>query len=104
MDNNLPIPITNEKDLLFYEDYLKQEFTTVNTQESYEYLENFLKCVVKIDCEIANRIESKIGTLETFGKDFLVINLQNQKKSIILLKCVKFITILQNNKKYPYSQ
>ncbi len=104
MDNNLPVPIYNDEDLLFYEDYLKQEFTTINTQKSYEYLKNFLNCIVKIDCEIANRIESKIGTLETFGEDFLVITLQNQKKSIILLKCVKFITILQNSKKHPYSQ
>ena len=96
MDDNLPIPIYSDKDLLFYENYLNREFPSTNTENSYEYLNKFLKSIVKIDCGIGNRIESKIGILDSINEDFLVI-IQNQKKCIILLKCVKFITVLRQN-------
>lgn len=104
MNDNLPIPITTENDLSVYENYLIEEFdvSPKPTPNLTDYLKSYIGKPVKIDCDIGNRFESKIGILTQVGKDFITISLQSKKDMIIALKTVKFLTILQNSIKNPY--
>ncbi|MBE6787603.1 MAG: hypothetical protein E7537_04570 [Ruminococcaceae bacterium] len=102
MNNNFPIPITNENDLTYYQDYLNSEFENNDFQTENNYFNEFLGCLVEIEfiSHLANN--NKIGILENFNKNFITINLQNKNKTIIAVKCIKSITILQNKTKSPY--
>lgn len=102
MYTNFPVPINDDSDLEFYENYLKQEFKTTATT-FVQSLKAYIGCTLKIDCVTCNRIEAKIGKLLTVGEDFILLNLsQTNQKTIISLDTVKFVTILKNNTKNLY--
>lgn len=111
MENKFPVPIINEKDLKVYEDFIKvdnpkkQNLPKMYTPETLlnnvflpAYLKMHIGKLVKIECLIGNRIETKIGTLLEIGADFLVIKLKEQCCSMVIEgSSVKFITIIHNN-------
>lgn len=98
MYDNLPPSITTENDLLVYEDYLNRETEEIVPKKPKDCLKDFLNRVVKIVC--GNTVI--IGVLEEIGNDFLIITSRNLKKTAIARNNVKFITVLQNNTKFPY--
>ena len=104
MNSNFPVPITSVTDLEFYENYLKEEFphktdTDINL---HKHLKTLVGNIVKIDCSVGNRLESKIGKLIQVGEDFLTLNLQNGRNLSVCLSNIKFVTVLQRNTKNPH--
>ncbi len=103
MNNEFPVPITSEADLIHYEKYLEQEFAPPSTQKT---LLNKLECYiggrVKIDLFSPYRADSRIGILKDIGQDYLVLKTQSQTECFIPFCVVKCITILQNNKTLPH--
>ena len=114
MENNFPVPIVNEKDLMVYEDYLKADnkkqtfITTKNKSYIPEtltnpvflpaYLKNHIGKLVKIEALVGDCLQSKIGTLLQVGADFIVIKLnQNCSSMVIEGRSIKFITIIHDN-------
>ncbi len=104
MHNDFPVPITSDKDLDIYQSYLSSELeeSNITANNMTANLKCYIGNLVKTDCAVGNRLESKIGILDTVGEDFVILNLQSRKKALIPLNSVKFLTILQNNTKSPY--
>ncbi len=104
MNDNFPIPITDETDLEFYEEYLKEEFTLATDKKPTlcAALKSYIGKAVKADCAIGNRLESRIGILTEVGDDFFMIKPPNRREIIINLNSLKFLSILQNNTKPPH--
>lgn len=101
MNTDFPTPITSFADLKTYENYLQEEFC--DKSPTFKNLFNtLLESVIKIDCTVGNRLEAKIGKLKEIGDDYVLLTLQNGKNMIIGLESIKFVTILQNNIKYPH--
>ena len=112
MKDNFPLPIVSEKDLSVYEDFLLQDtkhLTQNNKSFTPEtltnpiflpaYLKNHIGKLVKIEAQIGENLETKIGTLMQIGADFVVIKLkQNCSSMVIEGKCIKFITIIHDKK------
>ena len=104
MNNDFPIPITRQHDLDYYENYLDNEFSMVEKQETRlsQFLKTYIGKPIKIDYAIGNKSEARMGVLSSVGDDFLVIKSQNQNDIIIPLASVKSLTVLQNNTKLPH--
>ncbi len=104
MNDNFPTPITNETDLEFYENYLKDEFVTVeNKAETFtDLLKKYIGKPIKADCTIGNRVEYRIGILSSVGMDFIIIKPNRNREIIIKLQSIKFISVLPNNTKLPH--
>lgn len=105
MNTDLPIPITSDADLEYYEDYLKQEFpaSTPNTENRLaDYMKNYIGKQIKTELVPYNKTDSRIGVLLRTGDDFLVIKMPNHRETLIPLKSIKTITVLQNNTKPPH--
>ena len=103
MNSQLPIPITDESDLNYYEQYLNQELSTVTNAKVHLYatLNAYIGKLVKIDFT-GIKPESRMGKLSQVGDDFLIIKSNNQSEIIIPITSVKFLTVLQNNTKLPH--
>lgn len=114
MENNFPVPIVNEKDLMVYEDFLKannkKQTALAPKNKSYipetltnpvflpAYLKNHIGKLVKIESLVGDCLQSKIGTLLQVGADFIVIKLnQNCSSMVIEGRSIKFITIIHDN-------
>lgn len=103
MDNQFPIPITDETDLNYYESYLNREFSEITTPKPQlcAFLKAYIGKPVKIEI-ISNKTETRMGKLSQVGNDFLSLKAHNQTETIIPLTSVKVATVLQNNTKLPH--
>lgn len=102
MNSDFPIPINSESDLQAYENYLTDMDKPKNHTALFdEHFKTLIGYIIKADLVIGNRLESKIGTLESIGEDFFILGIQNQKSIIIKSKSVISITILQKSTKRP---
>lgn len=114
MENNFPVPITNENDLKIYEDYLKKDTKMQRTQKctlkSYTpetltnsvflpaYLKKHVGKLVKIEALVGDCLVCRVGTLLEIGADFVVIKLQQNCCSMVIEgSSIKFITIIHDN-------
>lgn len=105
MNTDLPMPITTDTDLDYYEQYLKREFSTI-TQPTENclahHIKNYIGKQIKAELIPYDRVDIRLGVLLRTGDDFLVIKMPNLQEAVIPLKSVKAITVLQNNTKPPY--
>lgn len=106
MEDNFPVPITNENDLKVYEDYLNHNTlqkpytpeTLTNPIFLPAYLKNHIGKLVKVEALIGDCLQSRIGTLMQIGADFVTIKLSQGCSSMVIEgKCIKFITIIHDN-------
>lgn len=109
MSDNFPIPINNETDLVFYENYLNKEFendislTIHKTKTLKNLLESYIGFFIKAEVCVGNRLEVRVGKLLEIGQDYLCLSSSSNKcKTIIDIKSVRFFTIPQNNYKNLY--
>lgn len=126
MDNKLPVHITNEKDLEFYEAFIsdmksnngkamqiqhsnipmtkqkqinfKTDSPTLCPDMLYKFLSNHIGKLIRIDFLIGNRTESKSGKLINVGKEYIVLKLFRSGCTMICdIKSIKFVTIVHDN-------
>ena len=114
MENNFPVPIVSEKDLMVYEDFLKadtkKQTALAPKNKSYipetltnpvflpAYLKNHIGKLVKIESLVGDCLQARVGTLLQVGADFIVIKLnQNCSSMVIEGRSIKFITIIHDN-------
>lgn len=103
MNNQLPVPITDETDLDYYKSYLNREFSEITTPKATlcALLKAYIGKSVKIDI-VGYKPETRMGKLSQIGDDYLILKSQNQTEIIIPLTSVKLVTVLQNNTKPPH--
>lgn len=118
MENNFPCPIKEEKDLSFYEDYIKEQ-----NQSSCQIIDKSVGCtmdytnrqadspiympaylsgmkgkLIRVESLIGDRLEARTGILLKVGADFLVIKLfKGSSTMIIKWSTVKYITVVHSN-------
>lgn len=112
MENNLPMPITSDRDLKVYENFLRNQSKnqTAVSKNSYipdtltnnvylpAFLKNHIGKLVKIESLIGNGLESRTGTLMQVGADFVVIKLKASCSSMVIEgRSIKYITIVHDN-------
>lgn len=105
MRESFPTPITTDKDLEFYEAYLKQEFENLASKKFEERLKSLIGSLVKAECLISNRLEIRTGYLLEVGEDFILLKQsQSNQKTMLRTDTVKFLHILNDApKNYTYS-
>lgn len=119
MEYAKPRHIVNEKDLKFYENYLKNDTVTckeislsapaeapkriipetlTNPVFFQGYLKNHRGKLIKVESVLGDRLESRTGILLEVGNDFLVIKLQRSCLSMMIPgSFIKYITIIHDN-------
>ena len=122
MEHNFPCPIRNDKDLNFYEDYLKRcdteqgekscQMTVENspsrgintyTRLSDEaflpaYLKTMTGKLVRVESLIGGCLESRIGILLEVGADYIVLKLYRGCSTMICdASSIKYITVIHDN-------
>lgn len=104
MRENFPSPITDEKDLDFYQNYLKREFETTAPNTLHRKLKTLIGSLVKAECLLGNQHQIKIGYLLEVGEDFITLKQpQSNAKTIIRTDTVKLLHILKDaQKNYTY--
>ena len=121
MEHNFPCPITGDKDLKYYEDYLKKcekpqmgnntecRMTVENRPEHSNmclndtaYLPGFLNTMVgklvRVESLIGGCLESRIGILLNVGTDYIVLKLYRGCSTMICeFSAIKYITVIHDN-------
>lgn len=126
MEHNFPCPITGDKDLKYYEDYLKKcdnageepqiknsGYKRNMTVESGSargnmrltdtaYLPAFLNTMVgklvRVESLIGGCLESRVGILMKAGADYIVLKLYRGCSTMICeASSVKYITVIHDN-------
>lgn len=126
MEHNFPCPITGDKDLKYYEDYLKKSDTDCeepimrnNATErkmtvekgmprgnmrlsDTAYLPAFLNTMVgklvRVESLIGGRLESRVGILMRVGADYIVLKLYRGCSTMICeASSIKYITVIHDN-------
>ena len=116
MEHNFPCPITGDKDLKYYEDYLKKcdneekigimvekrpECSNVQLNDT-AYLPAFLNTMVgklvRVESLIGGCLESRVGILFKVGADYIVLNLYRGCSTMICeFSSIKYITVIHDN-------
>lgn len=104
MHENFPYPITDEKDLDFYQDYLKREFETTTPNTLNSKLKTLIGSLIKAEYLLGNQPQIKTGYLSEVGEDFIMLKPpQSNAKTIIRTETVKLLHILKDaQKNYTY--
>lgn len=122
MEHNFPCPIRSDKDLNFYEDYLKScdteqgdkscQMTVENspsrgvntcTRLSDEaflpaYLKTMTGKLVRVESLIGGCLESRVGILLEVGADYIVLKLYRGCSTMICeASSIKYITVIHDN-------
>ncbi len=116
MEHNFPCPITGEKDLKYYEDYLKksdnrtESRVTVERASKYNdicltdtaYMPAFLNTMVgklvRVESLIGGCLENRIGILLNVGADYIVLKLYRCCSTMICeASSIKYITVIHDN-------
>ena len=126
MEHNFPCPITGDKDLKYYEDYLKKSDTdceepmmrnnAIERKMTVEkgmprgnmclsdtaYLPAFLNTMVgklvRVESLIGGRLESRLGILMRVGADYIVLKLYRGCSTMICeASSIKYITVIHDN-------
>ena len=116
MEHNFPCPITGDKDLKYYEDYLKlgdsrneRKMTVENppknnntcmTDTSYmpAFLNTMVGKLVRVESLIGGRLESRVGILMRAGTDYIVLKLYRGCSTMICeASSIKYITVIHDN-------
>ena len=122
MEHNFPCPIRSDKDLNFYEDYLKSCDTEqgdksckmtvenshsrgVNTctrlsEEAFlpAYLKTMTGKLVRVESLIGGCLESRVGILLEVGADYIVLKLYRGCSTMICdASSIKYITVIHDN-------
>lgn len=116
MEHNFPCPITGEKDLKYYEDYLKKSDNGTESRVTVEraskcndirltdtaYMPAFLNTMVgklvRVESLIGGCLESRIGILLNVGADYIVLKLYRGCSTMICeASSIKYITVIHDN-------
>lgn len=122
MEHNFPCPIKSDKDLRFYEDYLKNcdadktEQSRKMTVESCSprnmtaytrlsdavfmpaYLKTHIGKLVRVESLIGGCLESRVGILLEVGADYIVLKLYRGCSTMICeASSVRYITVIHDN-------
>ena len=122
MENNLPCPIRSDKDLNFYEDYLKScdteqgeksckmtvENSPLRERKTYmrlsdaaflpAYLKTMTGKLVRVESLIGGCLESRVGILLEVGADYIVLKLYRGCSTMICeASSIKYITVIHDN-------
>lgn len=127
MEHNFPSPITSDKDLKYYEDYLKScntESEALQTRKNSSneckitvesgsprgnmrmtdtvYLPAFLNTMVgklvRVESLIGGCLESRVGILMRVGADYIVLKLYRGCSTMICeASSIKYITVIHDN-------
>lgn len=116
MEHNFPCPITGEKDLKYYEDYLKKSDNRQENRVTVEnrtpsnnvrltdtaYMPAFLNTMVgklvRVESLIGGCLESRIGILLNVGADYIVLKLYRGCSTMICeASSIKYITVIHDN-------
>lgn len=116
MEHNFPCPITGDKDLKYYEDYLKkcdnEEKIGITVEKRPEcsnvrlndtaYLPAFLNTMVgklvRVESLIGGCLESRVGILFKVGADYIVLKLYRGCSTMICeFSSIKYITVIHDN-------
>ncbi len=116
MEHNFPCPITGEKDLKYYEDYLKKSENGTESRVTVEraskcndirlndtaYMPAFLNTMVgklvRVESLIGGCLESRIGILLNVGADYIVLKLYRGCSTMICeASSIKYITVIHDN-------
>ena len=91
MEKNFPCPIVSEKDLNYYESYLKKC--------GEAKVKAAPPAVSSAPCRlIGGRLESRVGTLLEVGADYLILKLYRGCSTMICeLSSVKYVTVIHDN-------
>lgn len=116
MEHNFPCPITGDKDLKYYEDYLKKcdngeeigmtvekrsECSNIRLKDT-AYLPAFLNTMVgklvRVESLIGGCLESRVGILFKVGADYIVLKLYRGCSTMICeFSSIKYITVIHDN-------
>lgn len=95
---NFPKSITSEKDLDVYKNYLDKNFPKTNTSGENGFLSRYTGKTVKIEMNIGNRTEIKIGILTDVYGDCIVLSRPRESFTMLCkYDAVKCITVMQSN-------
>ena len=116
MEHNFPCPITGEKDLKYYEDYLKKcdngsegPIRVENGSKrpnirlsDVAYLPGLLNTMigklVRVESLIGGCLESRVGILMNVGADYVVLKLYRGCSTMICeASSIKYITVVHDN-------
>ena len=122
MEHNFPCPIRSDKDLSFYEDYLKSCDTEQGDKSCQMTVENsplrgvntctrlsdaaflpaYLKTMtgklVRVESLIGGCLESRVGILLEVGADYIVLKLYRGCSTMICdASSIKYITVIHDN-------
>ena len=116
MEHNFPCPITGEKDLKYYEDYLKKSENGTESRVTVEraskcndirlndtaYMPAFLNTMVgklvRVESLIGGCLESRIRILLNVGADYIVLKLYRGCSTMICeASSIKYITVIHDN-------
>ena len=101
MDDNFPVPLTNERDLDLYEKYINNADSGFK-KSLPQYLSCHIGKPVRVETVILNRMDTKAGILLDVGRDYLVLKLPECQSMIIEGSCIKFITVIHNGNYRKY--
>ena len=108
MEKNFPCPIVSEKDLNYYESYLKKcgeakvkAAPPAVSSAPCRITDILKKCVgklVRVESLIGGRLEIRVGTLLEVGADYLILKLYRGCSTMICeLSSVKYVTVIHDN-------
>ena len=97
MEQNFPMSIKSEKDLVLYEKYLKND-SIMNTTNFENYLINNRGKLVKVESLICGRLQSRVGILMEVGEDHIIIKPARAcVTTAIKIEDIKYITVIHDN-------
>lgn len=116
MEHNFPCPITGDKDLKYYEDYLKKcdngSDCSIRVENGSKrpnirlsdmaYLPGLLNTMigklVRVESLIGGCLESRVGILMNVGADYVVLKLYRGCSTMICeASSIKYITVVHDN-------
>lgn len=116
MEHNFPCPITGDKDLKYYEDYLKKcdngsecrvtvekgskcnNMRLTDTAYMPAFLNTMVGKLVRVESLIGGCLESRVGILMNVGADYIVLKLYRGCSTMICeASSIKYITVIHNN-------
>ena len=116
MEHNFPCPIKGDKDLRYYEEYLKKcdsteksGLTVENSTERsnmrlsdtvhlHTYLNTMVGKLVRVESLIGGCLESRVGVLFIVGQDYIVLKLYRGCSTMICdSSSIKYITVIHDN-------
>lgn len=116
MEHNFPCPITGDKDLKYYEDYLKKcdngsecrvtvekgskcnNMRLTDTAYMPAFLNTMVGKLVRVESLIGGCLESRVGILMNVGADYIVLKLYRGCSTMICeASSIKYITVIHDN-------